>query len=418
MRIAFATPEYVTEKTFDGGLSNYVHRIALALKSRGHDPVVFVYSDRDETFVHRDIKIHRVDCRLPHERVKLPMFLKKGYRSLCKRLYPDAYRVYKKTALEYNSYQLNALLLRMHHKNPFDIVQYASYLSPALYRHPSIPSVVRASSYAPLLNAAYGCSNFHEEECEASAFKQAEAIFSPSFLLASQLTTVLDRPVPVIETPFFMEAENLDDALLDAFELRVKQYLLFFGTIGLLKGCLTIAKSLNRLFSQYPQLYFVFAGKISQFQEEKFDVLVRREVRSEYQNRIIFCGNAKHSQLYPVIQAAKGVILPSRVDNLPNTCLEAMGLGKIVVGTRGASFDQLIHDGENGFLCEIDDPGSLFASMQKLLSLSEEKVQQMSKAAIERIKLLHPDIVVPKLLDFYREVIARHKQLQNIKKAT
>jgi len=205
-----------------------------------------------------------------------------------------------------------------------------------------------------------------------------------------------------------MEAETLDDALLNAFDLRTKQFLLFFGTISLYKGCMTIAKSLNRLFSQYPGLYFVFAGKIAKYKKKKYDVLIRREVRAEYQDRIIFCGNAKHAQLYPVIQTAKGVVLPSRVDNLPNTCLEAMGLGKIVVGTRGASFDQLINDGENGFLCDIDAPDSLFASMKKLLSLSGEKTQQMSQAAIERIKLLHPDIVVPKLLEFYREVIAHH----------
>lgn len=32
--IAFATPEYVTEEYFDGGLGNYIHRVA---KSAGWD---------------------------------------------------------------------------------------------------------------------------------------------------------------------------------------------------------------------------------------------------------------------------------------------------------------------------------------------------------------------------------------------
>jgi hypothetical protein len=73
MRIALTTTEYVTEKTFDGGLSNYVHRVAIALKNKGHDPVVFTYSDRNKTFVHRNVEVHCVDCRLPDEFVKWPL---------------------------------------------------------------------------------------------------------------------------------------------------------------------------------------------------------------------------------------------------------------------------------------------------------------------------------------------------------
>ena len=46
----------------------------------------------------------------------------------------------------------------------------------------------------------------------------------------------------------------------------------------------------------------------------------------------------------------RGCSLPSKVDNLPNTCLEAMALKRVVIGSRtAASFDQLISDGVNGF---------------------------------------------------------------------
>jgi glycosyltransferase involved in cell wall biosynthesis len=49
------------------------------------------------------------------------------------------------------------------------------------------------------------------------------------------------------------------------------------------------------------------------------------------------------------------VVTPSRVDNCPNTCLEAQALGKIVIGTRQSSLEELVDHGVTGFLAE---PGS------------------------------------------------------------
>src|ERR1051326_7456438 len=51
-------------------------------------------------------------------------------------------------------------------------------------------------------------------------------------------------------------------------------------------------------------------------------------------------------------RASASVVLPSLIDNLPNSCLEAMGLGRVVIGTKGTSFEELITDEANGFLIE------------------------------------------------------------------
>jgi len=79
----------------------------------------------------------------------------------------------------------------------------------------------------------------------------------------------------------------------------------------------------------------------------------------EYADRLIFIGQIPHEQLYPVISGARLVVLPSLIDNMPNACLEAMALGKPVVGTRGASFEEMIRDGETGFLVPAGDAGAL-----------------------------------------------------------
>jgi glycosyl transferase family 4 len=61
LRIAFATPEYVTEEYFDGGLANYIHRVAKALAGMGHDIHVLTLSEIDEAeFEHEGVTVHRI----------------------------------------------------------------------------------------------------------------------------------------------------------------------------------------------------------------------------------------------------------------------------------------------------------------------------------------------------------------------
>jgi glycosyltransferase involved in cell wall biosynthesis len=119
--------------------------------------------------------------------------------------------------------------------------------------------------------------------------------------------------------------------------------------------------------------------------------------------------------LYPIIQNADFVVLPSLMDNFPNACIEAMYFGKVVIGTDGASFEQLIDNGVNGFLCKINDPQDLLCKMNGAASLNANEKRKMCEKAHERITLLRPEIVVKKLLRFYQYVIESSKNSWNRK---
>jgi glycosyltransferase involved in cell wall biosynthesis len=69
--------------------------------------------------------------------------------------------------------------------------------------------------------------------------------------------------------------------------------------------------------------------------------------------RLIVLERMPHRQLYPVIAGAHLVVLPSLIENLPNACLEAMGLGKVVIGTSGTGFDELISEERRDFLFRL-----------------------------------------------------------------
>ena len=100
-------------------------------------------------------------------------------------------------------------------------------------------------------------------------------------------------------------------------------------------------------------------------------------------------------------------VLPSRVDNLSNACLEAMALGKIIVGSDQTSAEQVITDGYNGFLAPIDDAEVLYQKVKKVMELSAEEKTEMENRARERVKDLTPDQVYEKMMDVYARTIEK-----------
>ncbi len=82
-----------------------------------------------------------------------------------------------------------------------------------------------------------------------------------------------------------------------------------------------------------------------------------------------------------------------------------MHFGRVVIGTDGASYEQLIDDGISGLLCKPNDADSLLEKMNEAASMSEAQKKKIGEMAKKRIDRLAPDVVVRKLLRFYQYVI-------------
>ena len=82
-----------------------------------------------------------------------------------------------------------------------------------------------------------------------------------------------------------------------------------------------------------------------------------------------------------------------------------MALGKIVVATNGASYEQLIEDKENGFLCERDNSDSFLQGIMEALNLTPDEKLAMSAKAKESVERLKPEAVYENFLHYYEEVI-------------
>lgn len=392
MKIAFVTPEYVTEKSFDGGLANHLGRVCPELAAMGHEVHVIVASETEGTFYKNGVTVHRV--------LVSPRKIKWSSRVTLGRL-PSA------SLWLLQSWSLKHACEKLHRQNPFHLIQYASYAATGFFRLKDVPAVVRISSYEPLWQNAYRLEP--SPDCrlmswlDKAAIRKADALFGPSRLIAKLVEQDAGRLVKVIEPPFFLEHAEWDAQPYRQL-LAGKKFLLFFGTLGLLKGVATIAQVINTLLQEHSDLYFVFIGKDGGYLGLPMMQHVW-EKAGPCRGRVLYLGQMRHFQLHPILCHATAVVLPSLIDNLPNSCLEAMALKRVVIGTRGASFEQLIEDGWSGFLCEPDSPESLLATLKRALALSEQERTGMGERAAFRIAGLSPEISLARLLDFYRSIL-------------
>lgn len=93
------------------------------------------------------------------------------------------------------------------------------------------------------------------------------------------------------------------------------------------------------------------------------------------------------------------------MENFSNACVEAMYFGKVVVGTDGTSYEQLIQDGESGFLAKPGSAVSLYHAINRALAITEDTRNSIEERAKERIDRLKPEITVKELLNYYEKLL-------------
>src|SRR5689334_12822232 len=390
LRIAFATPEFVTEDHFDGGLANYLNRVSTTLARLGHDVHVVTLSTKNEDeFDHEGVTIHRV-------------MLKPGWH-VVNRLT----RYSLSTTLHWLNFstQTYRKLKQLHRRQPFDLIQYPNYSSCGLFSIPLLRTthIIRASSQ-PGWNASVKLDSTITKHLEALQYKLTRNVYAPSRALQQMLSDAR-----LIRTPFYFETQAWDSTVYNQF-FRDKKYVLYFGRFQLHKGFHTLAHALPRFLNQHPDAQVVCVGRDMETSLASSMAAFARAQCNGFGERLMIMESLPHARLYPVIAGARLVVLPSLIDNLPNACLEAMGLGKVVIGTVGASFEELITDGVNGFLVPPDNPQALADKM--IAAWTDERLEAMSAAAKAQVLEFAPEKTIPALLSYYAELTS-HDRDQN-----
>ena len=80
-------------------------------------------------------------------------------------------------------------------------------------------------------------------------------------------------------------------------------------------------------------------------------------------------------------------------------------MGVPVVGTYNSSLEEMIIDGETGFLARNGDPDSLRQAVERLLAMKSAQKQQMQKRILDSIRSIEAQDRVGQLVSFYETLI-------------
>ena len=102
-------------------------------------------------------------------------------------------------------------------------------------------------------------------------------------------------------------------------------------------------------------------------------------------DRVRFLGWQSRQQLMKCYGQANIFLFPSRHEGMPNALLEAMASGLPVIASCIAGNEELVVDGETGYLVPSEDIEALRAALKKLLSDPESR-QQMGNASRQYVE--------------------------------
>lgn len=382
MNILLVTGDFAHSRhdTALGGMARAVYRHAYELQKRGNRVRVLSGGREEKKWFYQGIEVYTINADFTETA--------SGFETVKMILNREV--VFQKKITE------------LHKREQIDIIQYTGWFGVGLFHYSKIPAVMRTSSYSKQqLNGNYSFFKQHIFSFfEKAALHRMNAVFAPSNIMAQAIMKDIKKKVWVLETPYIFP-EIVEDRTVADTQLKAKKYLLFVGRMTKDKGIYEIKDILNPLLGKYSDLYFAFAGN----SPDKDMMKKIKMAAGQYSDRVIFLGHLQQELLFPVIREAQAVVMPSRQDNFPNACAEAMSVGQIVIGTDGSSLEQFIAHGKNGFLCEIGNSKSLIKTTSTVLALSLEERKQISESAIERITELDVDEYTKKLVRLYRKII-------------
>lgn len=239
-------------------------------------------------------------------------------------------------------------------------------------------------------------------QLERAQTRRSDGIISPTRALASivgEAWHIAPERITVVPTGSANAgiAESANGPVPES--LQGHPYLLYFGRLERRKGVHILGEALPAVLDAHPTLRAVFVGEDMTLGGRPFAELIR-ERNARHADRLIFLPRLPQRELFPIIRGARLVVLPSLWENLANTCLEAMQLGRPVVATWGCGFEEVIQDGVSGALVPPADAAKLEACLLALLA-DDALLGRLGAAAVQRAGEFGLDAMAARLADYY-----------------
>jgi len=137
--------------------------------------------------------------------------------------------------------------------------------------------------------------------------------------------------------------------------------------------------------------------------EKGIDIL--RKIESKINGKVVYCTNVSWKEAMTVLKASSLLVIPSRMESIPQVIKEAFYLKIPIVATNVGGMPELIHDNVNGLLVTPENPEQLLETINKLLG-DKESMKRFSEAGYDFvIKNLTWEVLLPKYIKFYEDLV-------------
>ena len=221
--------------------------------------------------------------------------------------------------------------------------------------------------------------------------KKIQAIITPSRFLKEKLIEdgIPQEKISVITNFIDINQYNL--------ETKDDGYALYFGRLSKEKGILNLIEAFSNLTCG--KLYIAGEGE----EKDNIEIMLREK---KLEDRVKLLGLLNKEQMKEQIKNCKFVVVPSIwYENCPYSIIEALTIGKPVIGANIGGIPELVRDGENGFTYEYNNVQELAKQMRKLFE-DAELVKHMGENAKQKAKEMYSkDKYYDEIIKLYEEVV-------------
>jgi glycosyltransferase involved in cell wall biosynthesis len=330
MHIAFLTPEYPHERVVHAaGIGTSIKNLVIALVKKKVKVSVFVYGQQEDGVLVEDgITIHLIKNRK-----------------------------YKFMGWYYHRKYLENYLNKNIISEQIDAVEAPDWTGITAFMRLKLPLVIRFHGsdtyFCHIEKRHQKLKNYWFEKL---AVQNAQAFIAPTAYagdVSKKLFGIKNKLVQTIH--YGLELKRFENPNPILFE---KGLLLYIGTVIRKKGVFELPEIFKKVRLEFPEAKLILIGADSsdvQTGSHSTWQLLQKEFDTNDLEKVTYLGKIPYQEVQNYIKQAHVCIFPSFAETLGMVTIESMALQKSVVNTNIGWAQEIIADGESGFLVHPQD---------------------------------------------------------------
>ena len=353
------------------GSSYFTQRLAFYLKQRGHQILVMSASRsiRHEPFQHNDIDVYglrsfSLSFIYKDFRFSLPIGIRSAIAAELKRFRPDVIHIQDhfviSPVVQKVARELSIPVMGTNHFMPENLLHY-------LHLPKSLETIAK---------------NFAWKQFR-KIFEELHTVTTPTHTAVQLLEEVkLTKPVLAVSNGIDLKkfrVSNNGDYLKARYHLPAKPTLLYVGRLDKEKNVDMVLKALPAVLAE-TDMQFVIGGKGAE--QDRLKILAKK---LDIEKSVTFTGFVPDKDLPNLYKVADCFIIAGTAELQSLVTMEAMASGLPVLAVNAMALPELVKDGQNGYLFELDDVAGLSKCLIEVFSNSELR-KRMGKKSLEIIQ--------------------------------